>query len=246
MAQKISSLGTRIVPSAFLFSATDDAPAGERGAMLRNHRPLHLVLPGSPGIDHHPILHAPDRVRASRVGIEGGAIPWPMSGMEHGQPSFVRGIEAFGRDLRQLIRAGLLAILAVDLKKKVDRRPLVPIGQSRPYPSEHIGDCSPDRCSAARAAPWNRGEASIMGGVLQLLENLELTGLVKPTGQGRADPGYGAEKLQWPNLGPETLEILPFSRAAAPTPRGRSKAPQPEWRRAPPVRLRPRSALHRG
>jgi hypothetical protein len=53
-----------IVPLALRFPPADDALATERSTLLGDDRPLQLGLAGLVKIEHHPVFHATEFVRA--------------------------------------------------------------------------------------------------------------------------------------------------------------------------------------
>jgi hypothetical protein len=128
--------------------------------------------------DHDPVMLLPELVGSSRVGKKGGERPFAPSGMQDRKPCLAGGIEAARRDLREI--AGPLAVLPVDVEKKVDawlaeRRPNAP-----PDPRQHSGQRSPHHLGPARTHSGHFFQAPSIGGILELFESGDVQGIMDP------------------------------------------------------------------
>jgi hypothetical protein len=100
---------------AFLFATGHDAPPAQRAALRGDHRTLPFT--STPvAVENDPTVGAAEFVCSSGIGEQRCVVPVSAAGVEHGQPSFLRGIEPSGRNLRQRTVFGRLPIFPIDVE----------------------------------------------------------------------------------------------------------------------------------
>ena len=147
--------------------------------------------------EHHPVVGLAQFMGARGVGEQGGVMPCAAQGVQHGQPGFAGGIEAFGRDELDAAFPGVFTILPVHIEKLGDGRLAAGLagwqrgGGRLVQPAKAMGEGVADAGEPLLADACQLDQAAIMRGDFQFLQGLEAQLLVQLPGGLFADAGDG-------------------------------------------------------